>query len=97
MVRVNEIRQNIADEVKGIKNKIILSKILEIASLFRRAYSDKEYRTLTDAEWSKIEIINDVISCDNSKLKELRHVQAFTRTMLDEQYRKAMKERRERA
>lgn len=84
MIRVNEIRQGIADEVKGIRNKIILNKVLETASLFRRAYSNTEYKTLTDAEWRKVQIINDVISCNNSKLKELRCVQAFTRNMLDE-------------
>lgn len=65
MKRVAEIREEIAQNVKHTRNKTILENVHAITDLMRRAYDPKEYTALTDAERSKVSIINSIVGMND--------------------------------
>lgn len=83
MVKVGEIRQNIADEVKGIRNKIILKDILEFLKLVRRIYGGKDFSAIPENDWYKVRAIMELICCDSEKkAEEIKIIHRFIGAML---------------
>ncbi len=62
-----ELRQGIIENISSIKNSMILKHLYILSDIMRRAVDDKEYSTLTDAEWDIYISCTDILLCENTK------------------------------
>lgn len=79
MIKIGELRDQIASNAKRNKNKIVLQKLAIISDLLRRMYDDEDYKTLSDEEWTQGTIILDVIQIQNPK--HLNYIKYFINGM----------------
>lgn len=61
-----EMRQAITGNINSIKNPLVLREICCITDIYQRAYGEKMFETVTEAEWNKIFMVNAII---NTKTK----------------------------
>lgn len=72
MKKVGELRDQIGQNAKRIKNRIALQKLVIISDLLRKQNDDEDYKLLSDAEWMQVLLINTVL-----QIQEPRHLRSL--------------------
>lgn len=67
MRRVADIREEIADNSKHIKNKMTLEMLSTMTALYAKFYNDKTFRELSKQDIDRLLIINNVMRIDNAR------------------------------
>lgn len=77
MVKVGELRKQIAQNADRTKNKMTLEKLTAISDMFRKASDDNDFRLLTEEEMWKVSVIFTVLRIQNPKY--LRNLKAIAK------------------
>lgn len=67
MKRVAEIREEIAQNVRQTRYKTFLKDVCVVSDLMRRACDSIEHTTLTEEEWNKVSIINNIVNIEDPR------------------------------
>ena len=79
MKKVAELREQIAQDSRKIKNKAVLAKMAEVVNIFQRAFDDEAYSTLTEVEIEKYVAINSILRMNN--LNHLKSISVIARKL----------------
>ena len=79
MKKVAELREQIAQDSRKIKNKAVLAKMAEVVNIFQRAFDDEAYSTLTEVEIEKYVAINSILRMNN--LNHLKSIYVIARKL----------------
>lgn len=75
-----DLRQGIINNISAIKDTQLLQEIYIMTDIIRRSRDDKEYATLTDAEWDIWVSVRDILCCDNDLY--LLRIRSFVHNMV---------------
>ncbi len=75
MASVAELREQIVQNSKGIRRKVILEQMEALTRLYAKADSNKEYQFLNDMDYDRMLIVKDIMCLNNGRiLRTLRAV-----------------------
>lgn len=69
-----EIREAIIINVNKNKNAVSLRNLLTVSDIMCRAYDNKSYETLTKKEWNTLSVINNILTCDEKQITNLKAI-----------------------
>lgn len=81
MIKVSELREQIAQNVKKTKNRIVLNNMVVVTDIMQKSSNDEECINMTEVEKCQDSIISTVLRMNDPIL--LRRLWVFVRTMAD--------------